>query len=73
MGGENITENVEGRERYPINIRSGREFRNNVEAGLDRHPSGSQIPIGEVAHQITFALASHDPGRRWGPDRLCLH
>src|SRR5579863_5883635 len=32
IGGENIAENVEGRERYPINVRYNRDFRDNVEA-----------------------------------------
>ncbi len=57
IGGENIAENVEGRERYPINVRYNRDFRDNFEAlrrVLIGTPSGSQIPIGEVAH-ITFA------------------
>jgi len=31
IGGEMVAENVEGRERYPVNIRYSREFRDNVE------------------------------------------
>lgn len=57
IGGENIAENVEGRERYPINVRYDRGFRENLEE-LQREliatPSGSQIPIGEVA-KISFS------------------
>jgi Cu(I)/Ag(I) efflux system membrane protein CusA/SilA len=52
IGGENIAENVEGRERYPINVRYNRAFRDNVEQlqrVLISNPSGAQIPIGEVA------------------------
>jgi Cu(I)/Ag(I) efflux system membrane protein CusA/SilA len=52
IGGENIAENVEGRERYPINVRYNRDFRDNVEqlkAVVIATPTGSQIPIAEVA------------------------
>jgi Cu/Ag efflux pump CusA len=31
IGGQNITENIERRERYPINVRYQRDFRDNVE------------------------------------------
>jgi copper/silver efflux system protein len=52
IGGENIAENVEHRERYPVNIRYSRDFRDDLEA-LRRvviaTPSGAQIPLGEVA------------------------
>src|SRR5437870_916571 len=57
IGGENVAENVEGRERYPINVRYDRDFRDNVEElqrVLIATPSGSQIPIGEVA-KISFS------------------
>jgi Cu(I)/Ag(I) efflux system membrane protein CusA/SilA len=57
IGGENIAENVEGRERYPINVRYDRDFRDNIDElkrVLIATPSGSQIPIGEVAN-ICFA------------------
>jgi len=52
IGGENIAENVEGRQRYPVNVRYSRDFRDDVEA-LKRvviaTPTGAQIPISEVA------------------------
>ncbi|MGB2678160.1 MAG: CusA/CzcA family heavy metal efflux RND transporter [Candidatus Acidiferrum sp.] len=52
IGGENIAENVEGRQRYPINVRYSRDFRDDVEE-LKRvvisTPTGAQIPIAEVA------------------------
>jgi copper/silver efflux system protein len=52
IGGENIAENVEGRERYPVNVRYSRDFRDSV-AQLERvvlaTPAGAQIPISEVA------------------------
>jgi Cu(I)/Ag(I) efflux system membrane protein CusA/SilA len=56
IGGQNIAENVEGRERYPINVRYQRDFRDNVEkmrGVLIGTPSGAQIPLGQVA-QISF-------------------
>jgi Cu(I)/Ag(I) efflux system membrane protein CusA/SilA len=57
IGGQNIAENVEGRERYPINVRYQRDFRDNVEkmrGVLIGTPSGAQIPLGQVA-RISFA------------------
>ena len=57
IGGENVAENVEGRERYPINVRYDRDFRDNLDElqrVLIATPSGSQIPIGEVA-KISFS------------------
>src|SRR2546423_4358843 len=57
IGGMNVAENIEGRQRYPINVRYQRDFRDNV-GELNRvliaTPSGAQIPIGEVA-QISFS------------------
>jgi len=57
IGGEMVAENVEGRERYPVNVRYNRDFRDNVEE-LQRiligTPSGAQIPISEVA-KISFS------------------
>ena len=32
LGGENVTETVEGRERYPVNVRYARDFRESVPA-----------------------------------------
>jgi Cu(I)/Ag(I) efflux system membrane protein CusA/SilA len=52
IGGENIAENVEGRERYPISVRYSRDFRDDVEQlrrVLIATPSGAQIPISQVA------------------------
>src|SRR6185437_4221308 len=57
IGGENVTENVEGRERYPVNVRYSRDFRDDLPA-LNRvviaTPSGAQIPLAEVA-TISFS------------------
>jgi copper/silver efflux system protein len=60
IGGQNVAENIEGRERYPINIRYQRDFRDNVDqmrGVLIGTPSGAQIPLGQVA-RISF---SHGP------------
>jgi Cu(I)/Ag(I) efflux system membrane protein CusA/SilA len=60
IGGMNVGENVEGRERYPMNVRYERDFRDDVEElrrVLIATPSGAQIPIEQVA-KISF---SHGP------------
>jgi copper/silver efflux system protein len=52
IGGENIATTVQGRERYPINVRYLQDYRNDLEAlkgVLLATPSGAQIPLGEVA------------------------
>jgi len=52
IGGMNVAENIEGRQRYPINVRYQRDFRDNLEElkrVLIATPSGAQIPIAEVA------------------------
>ncbi len=52
IGGENIAVNIEGRERYPVNVRYNRDFRDNLdELGrvLLATPTGAQVPINEVA------------------------
>jgi Cu(I)/Ag(I) efflux system membrane protein CusA/SilA len=52
IGGMNITTTVEGRERFPINVRYGRELRDNIEAlkrVLIPTPTGAQIPLGQLA------------------------
>jgi Cu(I)/Ag(I) efflux system membrane protein CusA/SilA len=57
IGGRNIAENIEGRERYPISVRYSQDFRDNVQQMRDvliATPSGAQIPLGQVA-KITFS------------------
>ena len=52
VGGMNITETVEGLERYPVNLRYPRDLRDNMEAlrrVLIPTPTGSQIPLTLVA------------------------
>ncbi len=57
IGGEMVAENVEGRERYPVNVRYSRDFRDKVEElrrVLIGTPSGAQIPVSDVA-KISFS------------------
>jgi len=53
IGGENIAETVEGRERYPIAVRYAREFRDDPEL-LGRiligTPTGGQVPLSQVVN-----------------------
>ncbi|NNF04120.1 MAG: efflux RND transporter permease subunit, partial [Rhodothermales bacterium] len=52
IGGMNVTQTVEGLERYPVNVRYTRETRDNLPA-LERvliaTPAGHQIPLNYVA------------------------
>ena len=52
LGGENVTQTVEGRERYPVNVRYARAFRENLPA-LERilvtTPAGANVPLGQLA------------------------
>jgi copper/silver efflux system protein len=57
VGGENIAQNVEGRNRFPINVRYSNDFRNSIERMRDvllATPSGAQVPLGQVA-SISYA------------------
>ena len=52
LGGENVTRTIEGRERYPVNVRYERDFREslpNLERVRVKSPSGAQIPLGQLA------------------------
>jgi Cu(I)/Ag(I) efflux system membrane protein CusA/SilA len=52
IGGENITYTIEGRERFPVNIRYPRDFRDDIEKLKMVYIStitGKQIPISQVA------------------------
>ena len=52
IGGENVSTTIEGRERYPINIRYPREMRDDVDAlarTLIPTMSGAQVPLGQLA------------------------
>ncbi len=52
IGGENVAENIEGRDRFPIDVRYNRDFRDDIPAlenVVIATPTGAQIPISEVA------------------------
>lgn len=52
IGGENVAVNIQGRERYPVNVRYNRDFRDNLNAlgrVLLATPTGPQVPLNEVA------------------------
>jgi Cu(I)/Ag(I) efflux system membrane protein CusA/SilA len=52
MGGENVTQTVEGLERYPVNLRYFQDYRQNLPALrrlLISTPDGSQVPMEQVA------------------------
>ena len=52
IGGANITTTIEGRERFPVNVRYQRHYRtdiNTIRRTLIATPSGTQIPIDQVA------------------------
>ena len=51
IGGENVSQSIEGRERYPIDVRYAREFRQDPERlgrVLIATPDGAQIPLSQV-------------------------
>jgi len=57
IGGKNITQTVEGRERYPVNVRYLRELREDPESlrrVLVEARNGAQIPLAQLA-RITMA------------------
>jgi len=66
VGGENITTTIEGRERYPVNVRYFREFRDDVEK-LKRilvpiRPGGSTGPQGGMGGMGSGAAVTGAPG-----------
>jgi len=56
IGGQNITRTIEGRERYPVNVRYGSGFRDSLpdlQRVLVKSPVGAQVPLGQLA-EITL-------------------
>jgi Cu(I)/Ag(I) efflux system membrane protein CusA/SilA len=52
IGGENVTTTIEGRERYPVNVRYPRELRDDPDKlarTLVPTMSGAQVPLSELA------------------------
>ncbi|MDF0676122.1 MAG: CusA/CzcA family heavy metal efflux RND transporter [Nitrospira sp.] len=55
IGGETVTTTVEGRERYPVNVRYKRELRDDpdrLKRVLIPTPTGAQIPLGQIAELV---------------------
>ncbi len=58
IGGTNVSQTVEGRERYSIQVRYARDFRDDLDAlrrVLVPTPSGAQVPISQLA-EIEFSM-----------------
>jgi Cu(I)/Ag(I) efflux system membrane protein CusA/SilA len=56
VGGENVTTTVEGRARYPVNVRYPRELRDDLDRlgrVLVMTPGGAQVPLSQVAELRT--------------------
>jgi Cu(I)/Ag(I) efflux system membrane protein CusA/SilA len=52
IGGENVTTTVEGRARFPVNVRYPRDLRDDLETlarVLVMTPSGAHVPLGQLA------------------------
>ena len=70
VGGINVTQTVEGRERYPVNLRLPREHRDDVEKLRDLPivtPTGAQVTLGQIA---TVQVADGPPELRSEDARL---
>jgi Cu(I)/Ag(I) efflux system membrane protein CusA/SilA len=72
IGGENVTTTVEGRERYPVNVRYARDFRSDVESlgrVLVTTSHGAHIPLREIADIVMRsgpAMIRNENGLRAG-------
>ena len=56
VGGANVTQTIEGRQRFPVNVRYGRQLRDDIgrlQRVLVGMPGGVQVPLGELA-QLRF-------------------
>ncbi|MBI5777625.1 MAG: efflux RND transporter permease subunit, partial [Nitrospirae bacterium] len=73
IGGENIATTIEGRERYPINVRYLRELRDDPEKlkrVLVATPAGIQVPLAQLA---TLRFMSGPPMIRDENGRLAAY
>jgi Cu(I)/Ag(I) efflux system membrane protein CusA/SilA len=62
IGGNTISQTVEGRERYPIAVRYARDYRDSVDQlkrVLVPTPGGAQVPLGELA-DVSFKTGPPD-------------
>ena len=75
VGGENVTTTVEGRERYPVNVRYPRELRDDLDAPrrvLVTTPAGRADPAGPGRRDPDGDRPVHDPQRERPARRLRL-
>ncbi|MCF6248412.1 MAG: efflux RND transporter permease subunit [Desulfobacula sp.] len=52
IGGMNVTETIEGLERYPVNLRYNRDLRGNIDMikrVIVPTPTGAQVPLAQLA------------------------
>jgi copper/silver efflux system protein len=52
IGGQNVTRTIEGRERYPVNVRYAQGFRDtlpDLQRILVKTPAGAQVPLAQLA------------------------
>jgi Cu(I)/Ag(I) efflux system membrane protein CusA/SilA len=57
IGGDNVTTTVEGRERYPVNVRYLRDYRSDLgtlQRVLVSTPQGTQVPLAQLANIRTL-------------------
>ena len=63
LGGMPLTTTVEGLERYAVNLRYDRDFRENLEALREiivPTPTGAQVPLGQLAEiEVVHAPDGH--------------
>ncbi len=67
IGGENLTQTVEGRERYPVRVRYLRDFREDIpdlEKILVPSSSGAQVPLAQLAFVRTVVGPQEIKGER---------
>ena len=65
IGGENIATTIEGRERYPINVRYLRELRDDPEKlkrVLVATPTGAQVPLAQLDDAALRVRPADDSG-----------
>jgi len=58
VGGQNVSYTIEGRERYPIQVRYARDYRQDLDTlgrALVATPGGAQVPLSQVA-DLEFAM-----------------
>ena len=74
IGGDNVTTVIQGRARYPVNVRLPRDSRDNLDALRQVLVGGSggddPVPLGTTGYRADRAGTSDDPRRKRHADRL---